>query len=294
MAEAWIKFRLHRDHQRVLQIAQMTGISNEISLACLVDWLRYCDFELPSGEIPLTREIVHRKAGWIPIRAAQRRKGLVDLADAMLDPAVGWLREGDDGALYVTDFEKHMGAGAKRRAQEADRKAAERKASASHADKPRTNRGRKSAPDEELDRRRRRIDPSNDDQSESGSELDEWIAQGLDNPLSRFDPQKVSKLWAGLRDILRIPSIATTRPGTPLYQRARSEHSDMANNIIPALLEAGDDAIRRSLEIAKMVRSKSRVDRPVAMWKTICRTEGILPERTPTDGQEEDDNESED
>jgi hypothetical protein len=75
--------------------------------------------------------------------------GLPGMAGAMLD--VRWLDDSKPGCLVLPEFDTHNGASARRRAQDADRKRAERRESAGGADGKRTRgekrRGDSSTPD---------------------------------------------------------------------------------------------------------------------------------------------------
>jgi hypothetical protein len=137
MAGDWIKMRANlRRHPKVVRIASALNADRLRVVGGL--HAVWCLFDEHSEDGCLS--------GYTP-SAVDDEVGFAGLASAMV--GVGWLEwDGNDG-LSLPEFDTHNGASAKRRAQESDRKRAERaamkddpqdggNASAPHADKKRT------------------------------------------------------------------------------------------------------------------------------------------------------------
>lgn len=125
MASDWIKMRVDLfTHPKVVRIASALKADNLRTVGGLMS--AWCLFD--------THSIDGRLEGYT-IEALDDHLRWPGFATAMI--AVEWL-DADDEGLELPRFDTHNGASAKRRAQDADRKRAARKASASKADKVRT------------------------------------------------------------------------------------------------------------------------------------------------------------
>lgn len=125
MAGDWIKMRADLfTHPKVVRISSALKADTLRTVGGLMS--AWCLFDAHSIDGQLsgyTSETLDAHLRWDGFSAAMI--------------AVGWLK--DDGkSLSLPDFDTHNGESAKRRAQEADRKRRDRKASASDADKKRT------------------------------------------------------------------------------------------------------------------------------------------------------------
>lgn len=142
MAGDWIKMRSNlRRHPKVVRIASALNADRLRVIGGL--HAVWCLFDEHSEDGQLS--------GYTPV-AVDEEIGWPGFTQALI--SVGWVDwDGNDG-LSLPEFETHNGASAKRRAQEADRKRAERgaakeqahgagKASASDADKKRTREEKK-------------------------------------------------------------------------------------------------------------------------------------------------------
>ncbi len=141
MAGDWIKMRGNLwDDPRVGRISDMCETSEGPVIGALY-WL-------------WTTADQHTEDGFMPgmtLRQIDRKTGLSGFGAALCD--VGWIQDGPEG-ITIMKFEEHNGSSAKRRCMDAQRKANSRKgsapdpedgngASASDADKTRTNEGQK-------------------------------------------------------------------------------------------------------------------------------------------------------
>lgn len=144
MAGEWIKMRTNLwDDPRVSRLCDLTG-SSEAAIVGGLYWLwAMADEHTEDGLLP-----------GMTTRAIDRKTGVPGLGEALV--SIGWLSAQEDG-LTIIGFEEHNGASAKRRCQDAQRKANVRKdsatgsddvqqVSASQADKTRTDHGQ-NAPD---------------------------------------------------------------------------------------------------------------------------------------------------
>lgn len=148
MAGDWIKMRGNLwDDPRVARLCDLTDQS-EASVVGALYWLwATADQHTEDGVMP-----------GLTLRQIDRKTGIQGIGQALCD--VGWLAD-HPGGVQIVKFQEHNGSSAKRRASEAQRKANDRKPSASHADKTRTNDGQ-SATDcgAREEKRREEISPS--------------------------------------------------------------------------------------------------------------------------------------
>lgn len=122
---AWIKMDVDLpNHPRVLRLSEITG-AIETTIVGGLHWLwAFADQHSVDGRLP----------GVSPM-TIDRKTGVVGFGEALL--AVDWLRK-IEGGVAIPRFERHNGASAKRRAQEAARMGAKRSAFAAHANNSRT------------------------------------------------------------------------------------------------------------------------------------------------------------
>lgn len=116
-ADDWIKVRkeLWTD-PRVMQAVGKLGVPRQFVVGCLFRLWSIADSHSTDGSLP----------GW-SAELLDAELGLEGFADTLV--GIGWLEATDDG-LSIPRFEEHNGASAKRRAQDARRKAARRRPSA--------------------------------------------------------------------------------------------------------------------------------------------------------------------
>ncbi|HRQ74274.1 MAG TPA: hypothetical protein PLU35_14725, partial [Phycisphaerales bacterium] len=122
-ADDWIKMRSNLPAcPKVAVIARETRLGAYDVIGRLLKLWAWADQHTTTGVIPGI------DAQWID-RYVERR----GFARAMMHEAVGWLRI-EGGVAVLPDYTEHNGTTAKRRAQDAKRKGAVRKVSASEAD----------------------------------------------------------------------------------------------------------------------------------------------------------------
>lgn len=145
MAGDWIKMRMDLlTHPKVVRMASALKADNLRTIGGLMSV--WCLFDVHSEDGRLdgyTLETIDAHLRWEGFAAAMK--------------SVGWLDDSDSEGLLLPRFDSHNGQSAKRRAQDADRKREDRKASASDADKKRTR-----------EEKRR-------EEKKEGSALPEWV-----------------------------------------------------------------------------------------------------------------------
>jgi len=124
MAGDWIKMRGNLwDDPRVARLVDLTD-STEAAIVGALYWLwATADQHTENGVMP-----------GLTLRQIDRKTGVKGFAEALC--AIGWIVDHPDG-ISITNFEEHNGASAKRRSEDAKRKANVRK----EADKDRTDSG---------------------------------------------------------------------------------------------------------------------------------------------------------
>lgn len=128
MAGDWIKMRGNLwDDPRVAKLCDLTDQSEAAIIGALYWLWATADQHTEDGILPS-----------LTLRAIDRKTGVQGFGNALV--AIGWLEDHPDG-VRIVNFEDHNGASAKRRSLDAQRKANVRSASASDADKPRTEEG---------------------------------------------------------------------------------------------------------------------------------------------------------
>lgn len=128
MAGDWIKMRGNLwDDPRVARLCDATD-QGEAAVIGALYWLwAAADQHTTDGFMP-----------GLSFRQIDRKTGVPGIAEALAD--IDWIQQ-EEGGIRIIRFDEHNGASAKRRAQEAKRKADSRKVSASNADKGRTKSG---------------------------------------------------------------------------------------------------------------------------------------------------------
>ena len=120
MARKWISVRKNlRDDPRLLSIADGLGVTRNEALGALVLWFMWVDENTADGVLP------HVTAAQVDSPYVTHQSGL--FAELL---RIGWAQERDDGAVLVTNFDDHMSDSAKRRKQDQERKADNRKKTA--------------------------------------------------------------------------------------------------------------------------------------------------------------------
>lgn len=122
MAGEWIKMRTNLwDDPRVSHLCDLVDQPEAMVVGALYWLWSMADEHSEDGLLP-----------GLTLRAIDRKTGVAGIGAALVQ--IGWLDE-VDGAVEVVKFGEHNGTSAKRRCQEAQRKANARNASASDADK---------------------------------------------------------------------------------------------------------------------------------------------------------------
>lgn len=105
---AWIKIvtTLPRS-AKVMQVAAVLKVDRLKAVGAVMDWFCWLDDQCSDGCTKLTP------------RQVDEVLGVKRLSDALV--SVGWARVGEDGLVYVVDFDQHNGETAKSRAQAARR-----------------------------------------------------------------------------------------------------------------------------------------------------------------------------
>lgn len=154
MAGEWIKMRTNLwDDPRVSHLCDLVDQPEAMVVGALYWLWSMADEHSEDGLLP-----------GLTLRAIDRKTGVAGIGAALVQ--IGWLAE-VDGGVEVVKFAEHNGASAKRRCQDAQRKATVRNVSASDADKKRTSAGARE------EKRREDLKPSHtardDSQPEGGS-----------------------------------------------------------------------------------------------------------------------------
>ena len=114
MAGDWIKVELVTpDKPEIDLIAELAGVTINEAIGGLIRLWIWADQQTIDGNaVSVTKN------------AIDRHSGVTGLADAMLNPAVRWLTEGENGGFKFPNFNRHNGQTAKQRALTAKRVAA--------------------------------------------------------------------------------------------------------------------------------------------------------------------------
>lgn len=151
---AWIKLSIHPEHDKVLTLADLTGVEPEKVFAAVVRWFFWVDQHAEDETISISRQAFRRVTRWEDDTLAQ----------GMLSESVDWLCEDENGKLGPTRFDRYMSEGAKKRAKDQERKAASRSCPQSvrkKTDNSRTERGQNAEPEKELELERDREEEKN-------------------------------------------------------------------------------------------------------------------------------------
>lgn len=128
MAGEWIKMRTNLwDDPRVSHLCDLVDQPEAMVVGALYWLWAMADEHSEDGLLP-----------GLTLRAIDRKTGVAGIGAALVQ--IGWLAE-VDGGVEVVKFAEHNGTSAKRRCQDAQRKATVRNASASEADKKKTGAG---------------------------------------------------------------------------------------------------------------------------------------------------------
>lgn len=257
MAEFWIKLTIHAKDANVLRLARMTGVPADVVLARLIDWFRWVDEHLSSGDMMLELDDVDAIVNWQNHQQADKPS----LARAMLDRRIGWLESshgaagGCLGYVRVANFERHFGKCAKRRALHQKQTKLARAggtASAQDGDELRTD----CAQAWRTDRRPRTGDR---EPEKENSDAEKPESGGIEGGLQLPD------LGVRLVKALEIMPVRAMLPGRPDRARHTSDVSDLARNILPALADRSADwSEDQIVELALDCRTARR---PMAAFK---------------------------
>ena len=115
---SWIKLAIHRRHDKVLLIADLSGATPISALAAAIEWFRWVD-----------EHVDHDADTSISLSGFREVTAWPDdgLSRAMCHADVDWLEKGPDGRLRPTRTDPHFGASEKARAQNAKRQKRYRK-----------------------------------------------------------------------------------------------------------------------------------------------------------------------
>lgn len=153
MAGDWIKMRGNLwDDPRIASLCDATDQPEAMIIGGLYWLWAMADQHTEDGTLP-----------GLTLKAIDRKTGVPGLGAALAD--IDWLQV-VDGGVMVPRFDEHNGASAKRRCQEAKRKASVRKVSASDADKKQTPCGAREREEKELNPHT----PPADDSEPAGAE----------------------------------------------------------------------------------------------------------------------------
>lgn len=146
MAGDWIKMRGNLwDDPRVACLCDATDQS-EAAIVGALYWLwATADQHTEDGLMP-----------GLSFRQIDRKTGIQGLAEALAD--IGWIEQ-ENGGIRITRFDEHNGSSAKRRAQEAKRKAGIRNVSATDADKTGTDDGSDAELEKEIEKEKKKTPP---------------------------------------------------------------------------------------------------------------------------------------
>jgi len=213
MAGEWIKMRTNLwDDPRVSRLCDLTDQSEAMVVGALYWLWAMADGHSEDGVLP-----------GLTMRAIDRKTGVNGLGEAL--ETIGWLAEHPDGVMVV-NFDEHNGASAKRRSQDAKRKASVRKVSASEADKNGTACGARVR--EEL---KPSHSPAPDVDPEPDPDPDSPVAMSLD-----WKPDQ--KLLAAYAQRAGVPLIAFTDEAVSpfvLYHSPRGRmqtHTQWASDLV--------------------------------------------------------------
>ncbi|MBZ9665766.1 hypothetical protein H3221_013495 [Pseudomonas sp. LMG 31766] len=153
MAGEWIKMRTNLwDDPRVSHLCDLVDQPEAMVVGALYWLWSMADEHSEDGLLP-----------GLTLRAIDRKTGVAGIGAALVQ--IGWLAE-VDGGVEVVKFAEHNGASAKRRCQDAQRKASVRSASASDADKKPTGTGARE------EKRREDLKPSHTARDDAAPEGD--------------------------------------------------------------------------------------------------------------------------
>lgn len=129
MADHWIKVEKGTpDKPEVLQIASILNISDPDTVTGkLIRVWSWFDSNSENGHAPSVTNVL-----------LDRLTGVTGFCDAMKE--VGWLKDSEDGFL-ITNFDRHLGQSAKKRASDAERKRKSREMSQEKRDIKKTDNG---------------------------------------------------------------------------------------------------------------------------------------------------------
>ena len=153
MAGEWIKMRTNLwDDPRVSHLCDLVDQPEAMVVGALYWLWSMADEHSEDGLLP-----------GLTLRAIDRKTGVAGIGAALVQ--IGWLAE-VDGGVEVVKFAEHNGTSAKRRCQDAQRKATVRNVSASDADKKRTTAGARE------EKRREDLKPSHTARDDAAPEGD--------------------------------------------------------------------------------------------------------------------------
>ncbi len=223
----WIKLHLHPDDNEILRLAELTGSVPELVFCAVIRWFWHIDQKCDTCETGVMLKSVDRIMQW---------QSGVSLAEAMTDEFVGWLElDEETGNVRISGFDKHFGRSAKRRAQEA-----KRKASARCPQNVRTSCGQ-NAPQEPRTKNQQKKDITTLAQSRASSDSaskKRAAAKELEDAFGRFwsaYPRKVGKKVAktALGKALKDATLAEIMDGLDRYtahiQRENTEERFVAH-----------------------------------------------------------------
>lgn len=236
----------------------MTGVPAEVVLARLIDWFRWVDEHLSTGDMMLELDDVDAIVNWPNHQQADKPS----LARAMLDPRIGWLESSNGpgggclGYVRVANFERHFGKCAKRRAlhqKQTKLARAAGRAGSQEGDEGRTD----CAQDGRTDRRPRTGDrePENENR-----ETEKPESGGREAGLALTD------LGVRLVKALEIIPPRALMPGRPERGRHSSDFTDLARNILPALADRSADWTED--QIVELALDCRTARKPMAAFKT--------------------------
>ena len=153
MAGEWIKMRTNLwDDPRVSHLCDLVDQPEAMVVGALYWLWSMADEHSEDGLLP-----------GLTLRAIDRKTGVAGIGAALVQ--IGWLAEAD-GGVEVVKFAEHNGTSAKRRCQDAQRKATVRNVSASDADKKQTGAGARE------EKRREDLKPSHTARDDAAPEGD--------------------------------------------------------------------------------------------------------------------------
>tara|TARA_Y100000310_G_scaffold334082_1_gene412968 strand:+ start:717 stop:1526 length:810 start_codon:yes stop_codon:yes gene_type:complete len=112
----WIKIESHTpDKPEIMALAELLDMDEDAVLGKLVRVWIWADYQTANGYAPSATK-----------RGLDRVAGHAGFADALLDCHVGWVTEDGQRGLVFSNFERHNGKCAKKRAMDSRRKAEQR------------------------------------------------------------------------------------------------------------------------------------------------------------------------